>query len=88
LILQINLTMINPVRIFKFNLIFIISAIMICTGCATTKQPGHWSKQEEALCDLSRLGKNKYYYSATYQRKLKKSEYKIGGKFTTYIRLQ
>jgi hypothetical protein len=34
-------------------------------------------KSKESLCDLSHLGRNKYFYSTNYQRKLTKSTKKI-----------
>jgi len=68
-------------RVIKYSLIFIIAAFLTCSGCASAKKKGYRSKQDEALCDLSRLGRNKYYYSSQYQRKLRKSEHKISGKY-------
>jgi hypothetical protein len=56
------------------------SALFTGTGCASAKKNSFYFKKEESLCDLSRLGRNKYYYSANYQRKLSHNTKKIAGK--------
>jgi hypothetical protein len=68
-------------RTLRYSLIFIVSIVLSSTGCISTKKSWVLAKSEKSMCDLSRLGKNKYFYSAQYQRKLRKSELKIGGKY-------
>jgi hypothetical protein len=63
--------MLKAIRILKYIFIFIV--LFTGTGCASVKKNRIHPKRKEALCDLSHLGKNKYFYSAHYQRKLAKS---------------
>jgi len=42
-------------------------------SCASVNKHVAFSKKEDSLCDLTHLGKNKYFYSSYYQRKLAKS---------------
>jgi hypothetical protein len=67
----------KPIRIIKY--VFAISLVVFfaCSGCASAKKNYLHSRRDESLCDLSRLGKNKYFYSASYQRKLTQSTKKI-----------
>jgi len=64
----------------KYLFIFLLIVIFAGTGCATAKKARPPDKQEQDLCDLSHLGKNKYYYSRHYQNKLKKSIRKLGSR--------
>jgi len=61
-------------KIIKYGVIFSIVLLLCCTSCATSRQTGRWSKEQEAYCQLSHNGKNNYYFSGNYQRKLKKNE--------------
>jgi hypothetical protein len=67
----------KPIRILSTALAISLIVLFYCTGCASEKKNYLHSKKEASLCDLSRLGKNKYFYSATYQRKLSHSSKKI-----------
>lgn len=67
------------IRIFKFVSISLLVILFSGTGCASAKKSSLYFKREESLCDLSRLGRNKYYYSANYQRKLAHNTKKIAG---------
>jgi len=69
----------RTIRILKYAYIYFLIALFTGTGCASAKKNRVYSKSKESLCDLSHLGKNKYYYSANYQRKLAKSITKIAG---------
>ncbi len=64
----------------KLILIFIsvLVVLLTCEGCASAKKKAVISKSKESMCDLTRLGKNKYFYSNYYQKKLKKNVKKIG----------
>jgi hypothetical protein len=78
--------MIKTIRTFICSTFCIIIVLLMSGGCASTGKSYLSQKSKKSVCDLSRLGKGKYFYSASYQRKLKKSEFKIGGKFRTYTR--
>jgi len=57
--------------IFRFSMLAGIVLLLLASGCAvTTKTDFIKRKQAESTCDLSRLGRNKYFYSGHYQRKL------------------
>lgn len=67
-------------RMIKYLLFFLMIVIFTGTGCASAKKARPPDKQEQSLCDLSHLGKNKYYYSNHYQKKLKKSIRRLGSR--------
>jgi hypothetical protein len=67
------------IRIFKFVSVSLLVTLFTGTGCASAKKSSFYFKKAESLCDLSRLGRNKYYYSANYQRKLAHNTKKIAG---------
>ncbi len=59
-------------KIIKF--IFLIILIGLLTGCATAKQnPYHKKKSKASKVNASQLGRNRYYFSTGYQKKLLKS---------------
>jgi hypothetical protein len=66
-------------KILIFTFISVLVVLFTCEGCASTKKNVVISKSKDSMCDLSRLGKNKYFYSNYYQKKLTKSVKKIGG---------
>jgi len=76
---MVNRFMSYVIRILKSSFIVILVMVFTCTGCASAKKTRIDFKRTESLCDLSHLGRNKYYYSTYYQKKLKKSEKRIGG---------
>jgi hypothetical protein len=77
--------MLKTKRFFKCLLLFLFVSLFIGTGCATAKKGTSnpkkknvvHAKSKESLCDLSHLGKNKYFYSATYQKNLVRKTKKI-----------
>jgi len=64
-------------RLFKIFLGFFLILLLLATGCASSKKYVTVDKRKQSLCDLTHLGKNKYYYSDYYARKLHRSERKI-----------
>jgi len=61
--------------------LFLLIALFTGTGCASAKkQASYINKKNQALCDLSHLGRNKYYYSKYYQNKLARSVKRISSK--------
>jgi len=63
-------------RIYCKSFVFIIlilSALLLVPGCATSKKnPYHEKKKKVSLIDTSQLGRNKYFFSNKYQKKLYK----------------
>lgn len=58
-------------KYFFFVLLFLAIAII---GCASTrKNPWVKERKKTGLVTTSRLGKNKYYFSSGYQKRLSKS---------------
>jgi hypothetical protein len=72
--------MINARSILKYSFFLLLFILCTGSGCATAKKGKPPNKKDQALCDLSRLGRNKYYYSGSYQRQLHKTERKIKGR--------
>jgi len=64
--------MAEAVRILKYVLCFIL--IMVMTACAPPKKSSSQSrKKSSSHVNASQLGRNKYYFSSGYQKKLSKS---------------
>ncbi|MGD0582951.1 MAG: hypothetical protein ABR974_08415 [Bacteroidales bacterium] len=61
------------IRIFKIIFILVSVVAITGTGCVSERKKYITYKKAESTCDLTRMGKNKYYYSSHYQRKLDKS---------------
>ncbi len=59
----------RSVKILKYLLLFLLIAIF--TGCATARQnPYHRKKSRSSRVSATQLGRNKYYFSNRYQKKL------------------
>jgi len=67
----------GQIRISKYILAGGIFLLFAFSACATKKKSIAAVKKKEALCDLSHLGKNNYFYSHSYQRKIKLRAKKI-----------
>ena len=50
-----------------------IGLVLIMAGCASSKQNPYARKKKSSYISTTQLGRNKYYFSNTYQKKLKKS---------------
>ncbi|HUW93011.1 MAG TPA: hypothetical protein VMV74_07595 [Bacteroidales bacterium] len=60
-------------RIYRKGLFFIIlilSAMLLMPGCATTKKNPYRSKKAASHINTSQLGRNKYFFSTKYQKRL------------------
>lgn len=57
-----------------FFIILILSAIMLMPGCATSKKNSYLTKKAKAASyiNTTQLGRNKYFFSPKYQKKLYK----------------
>ncbi|MDM8002388.1 MAG: hypothetical protein QUS66_05665 [Bacteroidota bacterium] len=51
-------------------IILILSAIMLMPGCAASKKNAYRNVRKNSYIDLSQLGRNKYFFSKQYQKKL------------------
>ncbi|MCU0472415.1 MAG: hypothetical protein MUC93_03470 [Bacteroidales bacterium] len=62
----------NTLKILKYLLIFVTIAIF--TGCAPARQNPFQDKRKRASrVNTSQLGRNRYYFSTGYQKKLVKN---------------
>lgn len=60
------------IKILKLVFIFIIIAIL--TECASAKKNPYFEKRKQSSrVNMSQLGKNRYYFSSGYQKKLNKN---------------
>ncbi|MRR19162.1 hypothetical protein EG827_03120 [bacterium] len=53
-------------------IILILSAIMLMPGCASSKKNTYQASRKNSYIDTSQLGRNKYFFSKKYQKKLYK----------------
>jgi len=62
-------------KTIKFLKIFIIFFLaLMCTVCAPAKKNPYYEKRKQASrVNTSQLGRNKYYFSNGYQKKLNKN---------------
>lgn len=52
----------------------IIGLVLLMGGCASSKQNPYAKKRKsKSYVSTTQLGRNKYYFSSSYQKKLKKS---------------
>jgi hypothetical protein len=62
----------KTIKILKYFVLFI--SIAIITGCAPVKRNTYYNKRQKASrVNTSQLGRNRYYFSTGYQKKLFKS---------------
>ncbi len=51
-------------------LILLLSALLLMPGCASQKKSAYKSVRKNSYIDTSQLGRNKYFFSKKYQKKL------------------
>jgi hypothetical protein len=61
----------TPYKILKYFLIFLIIATAI-TCAPAKKNPFYEKRKNNSQVNASQLGRNKYYFSKDYQKKLQK----------------
>jgi len=60
----------------KFNyrgitlMILFLSALMLMPACASSKKNSYLASRKNSYIDTSQLGRNKYFFSKKYQKKL------------------
>jgi hypothetical protein len=65
----------KPVQILKY--LFLLALIAAITGCASARQnPWHKKRVKASRVNTSQLGRNKYYFSPSYQKRLLRSHKK------------
>jgi len=61
-------------QIVRILIILLTVSSFIGSGCATAKKSsGYTQKKQASRVNASQLGRNKYYFSTNYQKKLSKS---------------
>ena len=55
-----------------FFVILILSVIMLMPACAASQKSTYNAKRKNSYIDTSQLGRNKYFFSKQYQKKLYK----------------
>jgi hypothetical protein len=71
------------VRLYRLVIFLIFLILIIGSGCATDRKAREIIKRADSSCDLSHLGKNKFYYSPSYKRHLKNNIRQINHKKTS-----
>ncbi len=72
MILKINNQMIKIIRIM--NYVFLFFLIILLTDCSSTQKNPYYQKRIKASrVNTTQLGRNRYYFSNDYQKKLVKS---------------
>lgn len=51
-------------------IILFLAAILLMPGCASTKKNPYRESRKNSYIDTSQLGRNKYFFSKKYQKKL------------------
>ena len=51
-------------------IILFLAAILLMPGCASTKKNPYREARKNSYIDTSQLGRNKYFFSKKYQKKL------------------
>ncbi|MFN8210474.1 MAG: hypothetical protein U0T33_05860 [Bacteroidales bacterium] len=60
-------------KIIRSGLFLLFIIIIASSGCAVKKNPWAKKKTQASKVHASQLGRNKYYFSVGYQKKLQKS---------------
>jgi hypothetical protein len=62
----------KTIKILNYS--FILILLVIFTACAPTKKNPYYEKRKKSSqVNASQLGRNKYYFSSGYQKKLNKT---------------
>jgi hypothetical protein len=61
------------VKIFSSGFFILFLILFSASGCAAKKNPWMKKKSQASKVNASQLGRNRYYFSVGYQKKLQKS---------------
>lgn len=61
------------IKIVKSTCILLLVILLAGSGCAVKKNPYQAKKKKSSHTNATQLGRNKYYFSVEYQKKLQKS---------------
>ena len=53
-------------------IILVLAALLLMPGCASSKKNVYQANRRNSYIDTSQLGRNKYFFSKKYQKKLYK----------------
>jgi uncharacterized protein YceK len=51
-------------------IILVLAALILMPGCASSKKNAYQANRRNSYIDTSQLGRNKYFFSKKYQKKL------------------
>ena len=72
MLIQMRAAMSKAIKIISFT--FILIVIVIFSSCAPAKKNTYYEKRKKSSqVNASQLGRNKYYFSNDYQKKLTKT---------------
>ena len=67
-------TMLKTIKVFKILFIALLIVLVTGSGCAATKQNPYAKKRKSSShVSTTQLGRNRYYFSTDYQKKLTKN---------------
>jgi hypothetical protein len=61
----------KAIRIIRYLILLIL--VVVFTGCASNKNTFYQKRKKSTQVSNTQLGRNKYYFSPNYQKKLKAS---------------
>lgn len=61
------------IKIVNSTCILLLVILLAGSGCAVNKNPYQTGKKKTSHMNATQLGRNKYYFSVGYQKKLQKS---------------
>jgi len=72
---KVFVTMPKAIKMIRVLFLLLIIALLTGTGCAPAKKNPYYDKKKKqaSIVNASQLGRNKYYFSSKYQKKLTKN---------------
>lgn len=62
---------------FKYLLIFCLLAFITCSGCAESKRASIMKRTRIDACEMSQMGKNRYFHSKHYKRNISRNTRRV-----------
>lgn len=66
--------------LLRSAILIALVSFFTATGCASSKKYRYDITKKKDTCDMAHMGKNKYFYSNYYQKKLRQSTRRISGR--------